>query len=114
MNKKSNSILVVIAFLIYFIFSGGLQAAEFEVSDITSLRNALTNANSNGEDDVIRVNAGVYQITGPSNEDGGLTGDLDSRSNLTIIGAGARNTILEGNGEDRIIDVRANIISSNI
>ena len=39
-------------------------------------------------------------------EDGAVTGDLDIAGNVTIQGAGLDQTILDGNGSDRIFEIR--------
>jgi len=94
-----------------------------------SLREAIIAANNdtpsgseNGEcaagsgADIITFSAGlpaqatfVLSTTGPL-EDQALTGDLDISSDLTINGAGTGATIIDGNGTDRIIDVRPSAI----
>src|SRR5690606_29407679 len=40
-----------------------------------------------------------------ANEDLAETGDLDIRKGMTIWGAGANNTLIDGNASDRIFDV---------
>ena len=68
------SIVLVIALTILTIHSS--PAAEFTVTTVTELQNALTTAASNGEDDIITVATGTYEVTTPlhysSNNDGGL------------------------------------------
>ena len=39
-------------------------------------------------------------------EDGAVTGDLDIAGNVTIQGAGSDQTILDGNGSDRVFEIR--------
>ena len=55
------SIVLVIALTILTIHSS--PAAEFTVTTVTELRNALTTASSNGEDDIITVATGTYNVT---------------------------------------------------
>ncbi len=59
--------------------------------------------------DTIQLQAGTYSLTVAGDGEGdGATGDLDVRSNLTIVGAGPRATVLEGawsSNPDRLIDV---------
>ncbi len=55
------SIALVIALTILTIHSS--PAAEFTVTTVTELQNALTTAASNGEDDIITVATGTYNIT---------------------------------------------------
>ena len=47
--------------------------------------------------------AGTYTLTrAGTNEDAAATGDLDITQNLTITGAGAATTIIDGNQLDRV------------
>lgn len=58
-------------------------------------------------DDRIAVPAGTYALTiAGADEDAGETGDLDAIGTLIIEGVGARQTIIDGNGIDRVLDVR--------
>ena len=41
-----------------------------------------------------------------ADEDGALTGDLDINGSLTILGLGSNNSLLDGNGTDRVFDIR--------
>jgi CSLREA domain-containing protein len=73
-----------------------------------SLREAVTAANRTEDTDVIELPAGVYTLTRVrSDEDQNTTGDLDVDSPLILVGAGAASTIVDGNGTDRVLDVRA-------
>lgn len=80
-----------------------------------SLREALRAANTNtavdacpagSGTDVISIPAGTYVLTlAGSNEDAGLTGDLDINSSLRIAGAGPGETVLDGNASDRVFHI---------
>src|SRR5439155_13728002 len=99
--------------------------APIDVVDPTdgtcTLREAVTAANSNlasggvaGECpagasagiDIVALPADHYvlQRTG-AGENGNVTGDLDLTSNIDIIGAGARTTIVDASHVDRVFDV---------
>ena len=58
-----------------------------------SLRDAITNANANAEADVINLPAGTYTLS---------SGDLNITSEVTITGAGAGTTIIDGNDAYRV------------
>jgi uncharacterized repeat protein (TIGR01451 family)/CSLREA domain-containing protein len=47
----------------------------------------------------------VLTITGPG-EDSSLTGDLDILGTVTIVGVGAGNTLIDGDGADRVLEIR--------
>jgi hypothetical protein len=56
----------------------------------------------------INLPTGTYTLTQTgAGEDGNLTGDLDITRDMTIAGAGATATIINGNNVDRVLDIRA-------
>jgi len=63
-------------------------------------QDALTVAESNGQDDVINVAAGTYNITSTLTYS---TNNGDNGHKLTIQGAGADKTVLDGGGSVRIL-----------
>src|SRR5262249_11148632 len=71
-----------------------------------TLRAAVQQANALGGSNIITVPAGIYtlSITGAF-EDNAARGDLDILADVTVRGAGARDTVIHG-VEDRIFDVR--------
>jgi len=71
-----------------------------------SLREAITKANALAGPDTIVLSSGVYKIalTG-TGEDANATGDFDITDSLTIAGAGAGLTIIDGRQLDRVFDV---------
>ncbi len=76
---------------------------------VCTLRAAIQLANVPGAGPTtINLPAGNYALTIPgAGENAALTGDLDitSLSPVTIIGAGAATTIIDGNNTDRIFDI---------
>jgi len=71
-----------------------------------SLREAIIAANANPGADFIQVPAGTYTLTIPgAGEDAGATGDLDITDAVTISGAGASTTIIDGGGLDRVFHI---------
>jgi CSLREA domain-containing protein len=80
-----------------------------------ALREAIRAANSNSAvdacpagsgTDTITLPAGVYTLTRTgADEDAAATGDLDITQSLTINGAGAASTIIDGGAIDRVLDI---------
>ena len=80
-----------------------------------SLREALLAANTDAAvdaciagsgADTILLAAGIYTLSIPgTNEDAAATGDLDIADDLTLTGAGALTTVIDGNQIDRVIEV---------
>ena len=70
-----------------------------------SLREAISASNNTAGADTVNVPAGTYTLTRTGADDlTNLTGDLDVLDDVTIIGAGAANTIIDGNDIDRVIE----------
>ena len=74
-----------------------------------SLRQAIIDANANGEDDTIHVPAGRYTLTlaGPG-ENAAASGDLDiteANTAIKIIGEGVAITMIDAAGIDRVFHV---------
>jgi hypothetical protein len=82
-----------------------------DASGHITLRSAIQAANARPNADTIVVPQGTITLTiaGPG-EDNAATGDLDLRSNVTIKGQGAGDTIIDANNIDRIF----HIISGNV
>lgn len=76
-----------------------------------SLRAAIMQANFTsviGPSNTIIIPAGVYTLTRPGDDDNAVLGDLDITQPMTIQGAGAGLTIIDGNGAvtgDRVIQI---------
>lgn len=91
---------------------------EFGTGADCSLREAILAANTNtafggcqagAGDDIIVLPAGTYTLTiVGAGENNTATGDLDILSNITISGAGAATTIINGNNLDRVFEIRNN------
>jgi hypothetical protein len=70
-----------------------------------SLREAITKANTAAGADTIIVPPGVFRITIPgAGEEGNATGDFDIHDGVTISGAGAGLTVIDGQQLDRVFD----------
>jgi hypothetical protein len=83
-------------------------AATFTVSTAAQFQNALTNSASNGENDVINVSAGTYVPVST------LTYDSAENKSLTISGAGAASTIIDGGSAIRNVSLRTSQPSANL
>ncbi len=80
-----------------------------------SLREAIVAANTNAVvdacpagtiADTITLPAGTFALTIPgTSESEAATGDLDITDDLTLIGAGPTNTIIDGGGIDRVFEI---------
>jgi predicted outer membrane repeat protein len=82
---------------------------------LTSLREAITQANSLAGEDRIELDAGTYFLTRSApNESNNAFGDLDVRDDLVIVGEGAGLTTIDASTlstRDRVIEVLASLIS---
>ena len=78
-----------------------------------SLREAIIAANTDaGVADEIVLNAGTYGLTlGPSGDDSAARGDLDITDELTITGAGARTTSIDGMAADRVFELLGSTVT---
>ena len=74
-----------------------------------SLREAIIESNAVSGADIITLPAGTYTLSIDDilKEDVSATGDLDINSEITINGAGADTTIIDGGGLSRVFNVRA-------
>lgn len=78
----------------------------------TTLRAAIQQANADIGAETIDLPAGTWKLTlKGSSEDAAATGDLDITDDLTIVGAGAATTIVDGGKlKDRVFDVRSGTV----
>ena len=73
---------------------------------LCTLRAAIQEANATTGTDTITVPGGTYVLAlVGQDEDSAATGDLDITDDLTITGAGAATTIIDGGGIDRIFQI---------
>jgi hypothetical protein len=85
-----------------------VQGATFNVSNPSEFQTALTTAAANGQDDVVNVAAGSYNLTS--------TLQYASAENyaLTINGAGSNTTILDGGNDVRLLSITTNLANANV
>src|SRR5258708_3036222 len=84
-----------------------------------TLRAAVQEANADGGANTIFIPRGYYRLrippaieAGAAGQDDAGAGDLDITAPLTIRGAGARQTIIDGGGLDRVFSNASNVASS--
>ena len=91
-------------FLIILFFLTALTeisfGAVFNVTDPASFQKALETAETNNEDNVINVAQGTYSLSKT------LEYNSSSKHSLTINGAGADKTILDGGGNIQVMNIR--------
>jgi CSLREA domain-containing protein len=71
-----------------------------------SLRDAVIASNATTGPNVINVPSGHFTLTGAAGEDAAASGDLDVTQPLTVNGAGAGATVIDGGGNDRLFDTQ--------
>ncbi len=82
-----------------------------------TLRAAIMQANFTAGADTITLPPGTYQLTRSGDDDQAVLGDLDITDSLTINGAGADVTIVDGNGVvtgDRVFDVHESAVNTSM
>ncbi|PKP02729.1 MAG: hypothetical protein CVU11_10775 [Bacteroidetes bacterium HGW-Bacteroidetes-6] len=84
------------------------HSATFNVANITEFQTALTTAGNNGENDIIVVAPGTYNVSTT------LTYYSAENYSLTITGSSAATTILDGGGTIQIINLQTTTASGDI
>jgi|GEM_PF-3684520 len=79
-----------------------------------TLRAAVQECNALAGADQINLPVGIYILTGASGENAAASGDLDLRSDIDIIGADTRTTIINANFIDRPIHCNNPTVTINI
>ena len=92
--------------LCFFIFCNA-EAAIFDVTNVTELQSALTTAQSNGQEDTINLAPGTYTLSSRLDY---LPVQSENYS-LTIQGAGAWATILDGGNSTSILRIGNGAVS---
>ncbi len=81
-------------------------------ADDCSLREAIIAANASAGPDSVTLPTGTYRLTlHGADEDACATGDLDVTDTLEITGAYSSTTIIDGDGADRVFDVRSSFLA---
>lgn len=85
------------------VFGDGLAAND---DGVGSLRAAIQETNARSGPDTIYLTSGTFTLSFDGfDDDNAINGDLDITDDVTIIGAGADNTIIDGAGIDRVFDI---------
>ena len=81
-----------------------------------TLRAAIQQSNATPESDTVTLPAGTYRLTiRGNNEDAAATGDLDVTGVLTLVGAGAALTVVDGKkARDRVFELRGDATLSGL
>lgn len=86
--------------------SASAKACTASANDC-SLRGAIINSNASDGADTINLPAGTYVLSiAGADEEEAATGDLDITDDLTINGAGAKTTIVDGGAIDRVLHIQ--------
>ena len=101
------------ALLAAFVVDSTLDTADMAPGDGTAvdsqghvtLRAAIQEANALPGADTITLPAGTFFLTSGSGDYDAVMGDLDLTEQVTIVGAGSDQTIIDGSGQDRVFDV---------
>lgn len=80
-------------------------------ADGCTLRAGFQEANALAGADTISLPAGTYTLTLPGDDDASAVGDLDATSPISLEGASARTTIIDGGGIDGVLYVLATQVS---
>lgn len=83
-------------------------AATFNVDSVAEFQAALDAAAVNGQNDVVNVAAGAYNVTST------LQYASDENHSLTVTGAGSSATILDGGGGGRILSISTSSANADI
>jgi hypothetical protein len=93
------------AFTAVDICPGGVVTTTADSGVAGTLRSCIIWANGNPGADTLTVPAGTYNLSiAGTGEEAATTGDLDITDDLTLNGAGAASTIIDGNALDRVFD----------
>ncbi len=77
------------------------------MAGLCTLRAAIQEANAFAGADVIQIPAGIFTLSiAGAGEEFAATGDLDIRDDVTLEGAGAGATIIDGGALDRVLHVQ--------
>jgi hypothetical protein len=100
--KRGVYVLFISLLVPVLFYPPALHSEVFNVTNEDELRSALSTAESNGENDVINIEAGLYHTGGAK-----FTYESIEDFSITVQGAGAVLTILDGDNRNRVLKVSA-------
>ena len=103
------ALLFVVMMLVLSLATGG-RAAVFNVTTPAELGNALNAAENNGETDTINIAPGIFDTSGTTFSYFCPPGE---NYPLTIAGAGAGNTVLDGNGSNQVLNINTMALAND-
>jgi parallel beta-helix repeat protein len=105
MMKKMSGLCAGVVFC--FLLFCNAEAAVFNVTTTAELQGALTAAQGNGTPDIINLAPGTYAVDSPLQ----YVAEEPEDYSLTIQGAGAGTTILDGGGSTSILQIEQGFLS---
>ena len=101
------SVLIANCILFTLIVRTNVNAAEFNISagDVYAMIDAINEANGNGEEDTINLEAGFYTLTEVNNTNDGNNGLPSITTTIIINGTGDDKTIIESRAFFRIFHI---------
>ncbi|MBU1418551.1 MAG: right-handed parallel beta-helix repeat-containing protein [Proteobacteria bacterium] len=85
---------IIVSILSFLLLPSVLQAATFSVGTVSQLENALATAENNGEDDIINISAGTYNLSAPLSY--GASNSSEDKD-ISLQGVGGE-VVLDGGG----------------
>jgi hypothetical protein len=98
---KLKGVISFVLLLAFFALPATTSAAVFNVTDVSGLQTTLNTAAANGENDIINVAAGNYNVTTTITYSPIASEDYS----LTVQGEGADSTILDGGDANQIMNI---------
>lgn len=99
--KKIQKDIIAGFLFVFFVFPSAMWAETFTVTNVSQFQSDLDAASANGENDIINVAAGTYNVTMT------LTYIPTENFSLTIEGDGIGSTILDGGTTTQILNILA-------
>jgi hypothetical protein len=105
MRLKMKKAFLFLVMALVLALAGSGWAAVFDVTNETELRNALTTAAGNGQNDTINIQARTYYTSGSPFSYTPNLGPPEENYSLTIAGANAGGVTIDGGGSGQVINI---------